>query len=138
MKYCLVPQKRAGVRFRWGISIVYFIPFPLLALSFSTRTRTRINKNLLDSHPSPIFMCKNRALTKSLIYLGEVRHRHGYQDFLKLRTVPVRCRSAPVALKTLSNPTSSESCAIITDYIVAVRLFDFSLWAIFDAWDDED
>ena len=36
-----------------------------------------------------------------------------------------------------SNPTSSESCPIMTDFIVAVSLADFSLWATFDAWDED-
>ena len=36
-----------------------------------------------------------------------------------------------------SKPTSSESRATITDYTVAVSLCDFSLWAIFDAWDED-
>ena len=36
-----------------------------------------------------------------------------------------------------SKPTSSESRATITDYIFAVSLCDFSLWAIFDAWDED-
>lgn len=36
-----------------------------------------------------------------------------------------------------SKPTSSGVRPTITDYIVAVNLYDFSLWAIFDAWDEE-
>ncbi len=36
-----------------------------------------------------------------------------------------------------SNPTSSGVRPAITDHIVAVSLGDFSLWAIFDAWDEE-
>ena len=36
-----------------------------------------------------------------------------------------------------SKPTSSESRAIITDYILGISMCDFSLWAIFDAWDED-
>lgn len=34
-------------------------------------------------------------------------------------------------------PTSSENSPTITDFIVAVGLADFSLWAIFDVWDED-
>lgn len=36
-----------------------------------------------------------------------------------------------------SRPTSSDSLPIVTDFITAVSLFDFSVWAIFDAWDED-
>ena len=36
-----------------------------------------------------------------------------------------------------SKPTSSESYPTITDFIVAVSLADCSLWAIYDAWDED-
>lgn len=36
-----------------------------------------------------------------------------------------------------SKPTSSENRSTMTDFIVAVSLADFSLWAIFDAWDED-
>ena len=36
-----------------------------------------------------------------------------------------------------SKPTSSEGRPTITDFIVAVSLCDGSLWAIFDAWDED-
>lgn len=35
-----------------------------------------------------------------------------------------------------SKPASSETLPAITDFIVAVSLANFSLWAIFDAWDE--
>lgn len=36
-----------------------------------------------------------------------------------------------------SKPTSSENCPTMTDFIIAVSLADFSLWAIFDAWHED-
>lgn len=36
-----------------------------------------------------------------------------------------------------SKPTSSENSPTIIDFIVAVGLADFSLWAIFDVWDED-
>lgn len=39
--------------------------------------------------------------------------------------------------RLFSKSASSESRATITDHVFAVTLCDFSLWATFDAWDED-
>lgn len=36
-----------------------------------------------------------------------------------------------------SKPASSENLPTVTDFIVAISLADYSLWAIYDAWDED-
>lgn len=240
----VVSLKMAGVGFRWGITMALPIPFCLLALSFSSKTRSKINKSPLNPHLPPIFACKNKTSTKSSKCLGEALQHHlrkyvpqispvrsqyalfisktgyssgkahlvsdcpptisedkleeqavfGLSDGRKAsvqncdRKLSLRSTSSedsgyasgekdlvsknlaaisedmivhqaesallnrpkshstgdPVMSfpfytfgRLYSKSTSSESHPTITDFIAAVSLADYSLWAIYDAWDED-
>lgn len=83
------------------------------------------------------------SVSKSLAAISEDRidehAKFGLLNKLKCESTIAYAISFPFFTlgRLYSKPTSSENHPTMTDFIVAVSLADFSLWAIFDAWDED-
>lgn len=123
--------KNGGCRFPLGISMALPILFSLLALSFSSRTKSKINKSPLNPHLPPIFACKNKTLTKSGNCLGEAlqhhRHKRNATDIaLSLSVRSVHSKHSSYSSGN-SHPVSEGPPTISEDKIdeqAGFRLFD--------------